>query len=240
MCKDVPIGAHILLHIVGNGHHNASVARYGIVQLARIETGQAHIILFLLQVNKSSKQLNGIGAFLVNVVARVSARKSLNRNLQEEIVFGRLFFFKMEYGMRAAAACTRYENLPFVFRVEVDEPVACHKSGLHTRCARHLCFFVAGENAFQWPVFYVVAFEYGQLHGHANAVVGAKRRTLSLHPIAVYISLNGIRVKVELYVNQLVAHHIGMALQYNHLSVFVARCSGFTYNYVVHSINFYV
>ena len=240
MCEHIPIGAHVLLYIVRNSHYNASVAWYGVVQFARIETSQAYIVFFLFQVNKSRKQLDGVGSFLVNVVARVSARKSLNRNLQEEIVFGGLFFFKMEHSMRATAACTRHENLPFVFRIKVDEPVACHKSGFHSRCASHLCFFVAGENAFQWPMLYIVAFEYGQLHGYANAVVGAKRRTLSFHPFAVYIGLNGIRVKVKIYVNQLVAHHISMALQYNHLSVFVARCGRFTYNYVIHSINFYV
>ena len=113
--ENVPIGTHILLHVVGNGYHNTSVAWYGVVQLARIKASQAHVVFFLFQVNKSCKQLNGVGAFLVDVVARVSASKSLNRNLQEEMAFGRFFFFEMEYGMCAASACTRNEYLSFVF-----------------------------------------------------------------------------------------------------------------------------
>ena len=156
------------------------------------------------------------------------------------MAFGRFFFFEMEYGMCAASACTRYEYLSFIFRVEVDKPITRHKSAFHARCTSHLRFFVACENAFQRTVFDVVAFQHGQLHSHANTVVGTKGCALSLQPFAVNIALYGVLVKVELHVNQLVAHHICMALQYNNLSVFVARCSRLTYVYVVHCVYFHV
>ena len=59
----------------------------------------------------------------------------------------------------------------------------------------------------------VVAVEDSQLNGAADAVVGAERRALGLHPFAVDNGQNGVVVEVVLHLGQLLAHHVHVTLQ---------------------------
>ena len=86
----------------------------------------------------------------------------------------------------------------------------------------------------------VVAVEDGQLYGTADAVVGTQRRALSGQPLAVDIGLDGVAVEVELHVDELVAHHVHVALQDDRLSVFVAFGGWLAYDDVTGFVDFRV
>ena len=78
----------------------------------------------------------------------------------------------------------------------------------------------------------VVAVEHCQLDGTTYTVVGTQCGTLGAQPFSVYISLDGILVKVELDIHQLVANHVHVALQDYRLAVLVAGGGGLAYQYV--------
>ena len=67
----------------------------------------------------------------------------------------------------------------------------------------------------------VVGLENGQLDGTTNTVVGTQRGAFGAQPLAVNVGLDSIVVKVEVHIDQLVAHHIHVALQDNRLVLLV-------------------
>ena len=71
-------------------------------------------------------------------------------------------------------------------------------------------------------MFNVVGLEDGQLDGAADTVVGTQRGAFGAQPLTIDISLDGILVEVEVHIDQLVAHHIHVALQNHRLTVLVA------------------
>ena len=72
--KDIPVGLDLFLQFCGHGKHHLTVARNSIVQFSAIETCQTQAGDFLLlDKQEAGQNLDGIGALLVDVVARVPA-----------------------------------------------------------------------------------------------------------------------------------------------------------------------
>ena len=69
----------------------------------------------------------------------------------------------------------------------------------------------------------IIGLEDGQLDGTAYAVVGTQRGALGLQPLAVDVGLDGVAVEVKVNVDQLVAHHVHVALQDDRGALLVAR-----------------
>ena len=72
--KNIPVDANLFFYIVLNCKHHLSVSRNGIVHLAAVETCEAYAFLLFLHfhIEETSQNLNGVGAFLVNIVARMT------------------------------------------------------------------------------------------------------------------------------------------------------------------------
>ena len=134
--QHVEVDAHLLF--LGKRHcaHGVALAGNGVVQAAALNVYEAQVGFFKLCHEIAHEEFVGVGAFLVDVVARVSARQPFNADFEAEIAFGHALFFKFEAGRGAHAAGTAHEHLPLVFRVEVDEEVACHKARLQAYSAR--------------------------------------------------------------------------------------------------------
>ena len=220
--KNVPVGLHLVFLVRGNSKHGHTVARNGVVELTRVELGEAQSVALLRLIEEAGERFHGVGALLLDVAARMAAHKALQRSFHEEPALRSLFALVGERGGRRPATCAADENLAFVLRVEVDEHVARHESGLHALGTRQSGLFVARENTLQRTVLNVVRVEDGQLNGTADAVVGTQRRALRAHPFAIDIGLDGILVEVELHVHQLLAHHVHVALQNHRGAVFQA------------------
>ena len=220
--ENVPIGLHLVFFVGGNGENGHTVARNRVVQLTRVELGEAQSVAFLRLIEEASHRLHGIGAFLLDVATRVAAHEALQRGLHEEPTLRCFLALEVERGRRRPTACATDENLAFVLRIEVDEHIARHKAGLHTLGTRQSGLFVTRENALERSVFNVVAVENRQLDGTADTVVGTERRALRAKPFAIDVSLNGILVEVEFHINQFLADHIHVALQNHRRAVFQA------------------
>ena len=235
--QHVEVDAHLLF--LGKRHcaHGVALAGNGVVQAATLNVYEAQVGLFKLRHEIAHEQFVGVGAFLVDVVARVSACQPFHADFEAEIAFGHALFFKFEAGRGAHAAGAAHEHLPLVFRVEVDEEVACHKARLQAHCARQARFLVAREEALDGAVLDVARFEDGHLHGHADAVVCAEGSAACLHPVAVHVGLDGVVVEVKLHVGVLLAHHVEMALQHHGLHLLAARRGGLLDEHVAHGID---
>ena len=146
--EDVPVGLHLLLHIVGHGDDEHAVAGDGVVQLARMELGQLHALIALPRlIEEAAQQLDGVGTLLVDVVARVSARESLQLGTQEELTGAGSLTLKGELRSGVAATGARDENLALVLRIQIDEVVARHESALHALGTAQSRLLVASEDA---------------------------------------------------------------------------------------------
>ena len=133
--------------------------------------------------------------------------------MQEEETFRRVVALETEGSDCAAAAGAGDEDLALVLRVEVDEVVACHESGLHADGTRELRLLIACEDTLDGSVLNVVGGEDGELDGIAYTVVGTECRPLGVQPVAVDIGLDGVLGEVEVYIHELVADHVHVALQ---------------------------
>ena len=65
----------------------------------------------------------------------------------------------------------------------------------------------------------VVAVKDGQLDSTANAIVGTQCGAFGCEPFAINVGANGIGVKVEVYVDKLVAHHVHVTLKNHRLAI---------------------
>ena len=85
-------------------------------------------------------------------------------------------------------------------------------------------------------MLYIIAVQQGQLYGTAYAIVGSQRGALGPQPLAVYIGLYGVLVEVKVYIYQLVADHVHVALQYHRLAVLVSGSSRLAYQHIASGI----
>ena len=231
-CEHVPVGTYCLLLACRNCEHDATVAWDSVVQFARVELSKAKIHLLLLLVEEASENLDGVSAFLVDVVARVSALQSLYRSCEEEHTLGSSLTLECEASRCCLATSARDEDLSFVLRVEVDEHIALHETCLHAHSTSEACLLVACEHTLQRSVLDVVAVENSQFDSASDAVVSTESCALSVEPFAVDISLDSVGVEVEVYVYEFVADHVHVALQDECRSVLVTLCSRLADYYV--------
>ena len=105
--EDVPVGTYLLLCLVLDSEYNLTVARDGIVHLATVEANQAEFTIqfLVLQEEETGKNLDGIGALLVDVIARVTAVESLQGSFHEEIAGRSLFAIEVEGSLGGLTAC---------------------------------------------------------------------------------------------------------------------------------------
>ena len=79
-------------------------------------------------------------------------------------------------------------------------------------------------------MLYVVAVEDGKLYGAAYAVVGTEGCALGCEPFAVDVGLDGIFREVDINIDELVAHHVHVALKDEGGAAFLALGCGLAYD----------
>ena len=236
--EHVPVGTHLFLLVGRNSKHDNTIARNSVVELARIEVSHAHVELAHFLVNEACEHLDGIGALLVDVVTRVSAHKSFQGNLDKEIASRCSLFREVELRFRRHTACAAHENLSLILRVAVDEHVAAHEASLHSFSSGESGFLIYGEYALDGAVLDVVRVEDSKFDSHSDTIVSTERCALGSQPFAVNIGLNGIFLEVEIEVNQLLAHHVHVALQDDRLAILVSRRSRLADKHIACFVNF--
>ena len=203
-----------------------SIERDGVAQRTAAEGHHLHVIVFQQRKQDAGRHLVGIGTVQGDVHAGMAALQAAYLEAEGFHARGRLIFIVIETGRYVQAAGATYAQLPFLFRVQVQEDVALEDAGLEAVGARHAGFLVIGDQHLQRAVLHGRVFQGGQGQGHANAVVGAQRSAVRRHPFSVHIRIDGIREKVVRAVGGLLRHHVHVPLQDDALAVFHAGRGG--------------
>ena len=85
-----------------------TITRYGIVHLTTVETSQTDVAVKFLhfQVEESSENLDGVGTFLIDVIARVTAVQALQGKLEEEVTFRSSLTLEIKSGVGGLTTST--------------------------------------------------------------------------------------------------------------------------------------
>ena len=172
----------------------------------------------------------------MDVSARVAALQSFYLNLATEIAGRYVRFLIGEFGYRVYSSRTADEEFAFVFRVEVQQDVAVHKSFFQGKGTGQSCLFVDGEQTLQRAVLNGIVCQDGQFGSYTDTVVGSQSRSLSFQPFAVDDGLDGVGHEIVLYVIVLFADHVDVRLQHHGFAVFHAGSGSFFYQDVAHFI----
>ena len=167
----------------------------------------------------------------------MSAIQTLQRHFHEEIALGSSFTAKPEGGSCRHTACTADEELSLILAVEIDEQITLHEIFRHAIGTCQTCFLVAGEHTLNGAMLQSVVFEHGKFHGTAYAIVSPQCGALGLQPFTVNIGFDGVVVKIDIHINQLLAHHVSMALQNQRLPVFIPLGGRFADNHISGFVN---
>ena len=236
--KHIPIGLHILFHVIGNSNHKHTIARNSVVHLTTIKLCQANALITIHGLEQeTAQQLDSISTLFVDVITRVTTNQSLQLTTHKEQTCRSSFFLEVKLGSSITTTRTRNKDFTFVLRVKVDEIVASHEASLHTFSTRQTSLFVTSEYTLDRTMLNVVAVEHCQFHSTTNTIVGTKCSTLSCQPLAIDICLNSVCIKVKLYIYQFVTDHIHVTLQNHRLAVFHALSSTLTNDDVTSLVN---
>ena len=75
--EHIPVGTYLLLDIIGYTEYDDTVTRNGVVKLTAVEAGKSQSISFLRLVEEAGEYLDGVCAFLIDVVTGMTANKTL-------------------------------------------------------------------------------------------------------------------------------------------------------------------
>ena len=214
------------------------LAGYGIVQIASVYLAEAHAVTLHQGSQVTVQNLVGIRPVLVNVIARMTSRQSLDCHTEEEISFGSLHHRTGKFGRSARTACTSDKQFAFILRVKVQQNISVHETFFQRKGSRQSGFFVYGKQAFYRTVLYVPVCQHGQFRSHADSVVGTQRRTLCPQPIAVDVSFDRIGIEIMLHAAVLFADHIHVRLKHHCLQVFFSGRSVFSDQHIPCLIHF--
>ena len=117
--------------------------------------------------------------------------------------------------------------------VEVEQDVPLEQVLLQPEGAVHAGLLRGGEERLDGTVAQRVVLEHGQNGGYADAVIGAERRAVGRHPLAVDVGLDGVLLEVEDLVVVLLRHHVEVGLQHHALAVLHPLRGGFAHVDVV-------
>ena len=140
------------------------------------------------------------------------------------------FIIKGSDGVDTSGAAN--EELTLVFGVEVEQIFTCEHIGGKLESARQTGLLVYGKEGLDCGVAERVVDKHSQRSSHTDTAVGTEGCALGLHPLAVDVGADGVVHKVVLHVGVLLAHHIGMCLEYNCFVTFVAGGCGLADNHI--------
>ena len=226
----------LLAQTRGNAEHGVGLARDGVAQIAAVEVAQTQLVALHALPQQTGHRLVRIDAALVDVVARVAAQQVRNVDPEEGVVLRRRLGRVAERGDGVDAARTADEDLAIVLRVEVDEVLAREHPLAQLESAGEARLLVHGEQRLQRTVLRLGVDQHGQRRGHADAAVGAQRRTLGTHPAVLDARADGVVLEVELHVGVLLAHHIHMGLEDHRGLRLVTRRGGLAHHHVANGV----
>ena len=136
----------------------------------------------------------------------------------------------VESGCNVNAAGTSYDELAFLFGVEVEQNLALKFASGQSVCSVHACFLVGCYQCLDRSVLQVFSLHDSHDGSHAQTVVGSESCAFSPYPFAVDVSLYRVSLKVMSTCLFFLWNHVHVCLQNHRLAVFHAGCGGLAHN----------
>ena len=205
-----------------NEDFRRGLERDGVAERTPDEGNHLYVVVFQQRKQDTGSHFVGIGPVQADVHAGMAALQAAHLEAKGFHARGRIIFIVIETGRYVQAAGAPHAQLPFLFRVQVQENIAVEDAGLEGVGARHAGFLVIGYQDLQRAMLHGRVFQGGQGQRYANAVVRAQRGAVRRYPFAVYIGADGICEEIVRTVGGFLRHHVHVALQDNALAVFHA------------------
>ena len=212
--------AHVAGRLGGNAEDGERLARNGVAQVAAVETVQ-HRPVGQQLVKQPRHQLVGVGAPLLDVVARMAAGQPLDVDTEIFEPVGRRRHHRAEFGHGIHAAGAADKEFALVLRIEVDEVLPRQHPLAQPERSRQAGLFVDGEERFERRMRDGRGGQHRQCGSHADPVVGAERRPLGTHPPVVDAGADRVVLEVERHVRIFLTDHIHMRLENHRRTPFV-------------------
>ena len=210
--------------------HHFRLERDGIAHVSSMPRGQTSLTLGNGLSDEAHHEFVGIATSLVYFQPGVSATQSLEGYLHGRIVSISLRLLIIEFGSHVNAAGTSDDKLAPSFRVKIEQDVAMEFVFGQVVGTEHACFLIGSDERLNGSMLQVGSLHHSHDDGHTQSVVGTKRSTLGLHPLAVNPRFNRVSLKVVLAVGSFLRHHVHVRLEKHRLAVFHARRCGLAHH----------
>ena len=216
-----------------NGHNSHSLAGDSIAQTTTVNTCQLQAQLHLCLAHQTEHQLVGICAVEDNLDTRVTTFQTLNLN-----------FVGSRIG-RGSDGCvgqrhigvgtTSATNIEFALGlgVEVEQGATLQPARFQTKCAIHTSLLGCSEECLDCAVSQILGLQHCEDCSRTDTVVGTEGCTISGHPLAIDIGLDGVFLEVKHLVVVLLGHHIEVRLNHHGATILHTCGCGLAYQYVV-------
>ena len=214
--------------VVGrDGDEGLRLATDGVGLVSAAE-GQKLEIVLEFRVQETDKEPQGIGPFLVDIVAAMAALAAGDAKPERTVSLPEGFPLEFEGGRGVNAAGAADEELPFVLGIQVDQRFPFEETGFQGEGAVHARLLGNREQALQLA-HGQVAFQQGKAGGDADAVIGPERRVLRDHPSVFDRIGNRVGQEIEGETGILLTDHVLMCLEDQRGNLFLAG-SGFLHD----------
>ncbi len=162
----------------------------------------------------AEQELVGIGAAGIDFHAAVTAFETADGEAVGHHSFGGLLGVVGDGHGGVETAGAAYIELAFGFAVEVEQVVAVQFAFFQAEGAGHAGLFVGGDEGLEGAVLGGLASEDGHDGGHAHTVVGTEGGVAGVNPVADYLGLDGVFLKVVFLAGTGLGHHVHVGLQH--------------------------
>ena len=218
--------------LFGQRQHYLALKRYGVAHVAAVPRCQSCLAFGDGVAYVTGHQLVGVGAAFVYLQSRVPAFQALQRHLYGCVVRVGVGLFVFQCGCYVESSGAADDKLSPSLRVEVEQYVAVEFALGQVVGTVHAGFLVGRYQCLHRSVLQFLVFHYGHDGCHADAVVRAERGSACLHPVAVDVCLNGIRLEVVRAFLRLLGHHVHVRLQYHAFAPLHSRGCGLAHHNV--------
>ena len=143
----------------------------------------------------------------------MAALEPLDGDFRRRVIAGgrRLgLILKGNVGVETSSAA--HVELALLLGIEVQQDVAFEKPFFQSESAVHAGLLGGREERLQRAVLQRLVLQHREDRRRADAVVGAQRRAVGRHPLAIDIGVDGVLREVELLVVVLLRHHVEVCL----------------------------
>ena len=117
--------------------------------------------------------------------------------------------------------CTAYSKHTFILRVNVQEQTSLQIRSIHIISTKHADLLIYGKYSFNGRMCQTVIIQDRQRISNSDSVVTAKRSSLCLQIISIYLQIQSVGLQILFAICSLHCHHIHMSLNDQRLRLLI-------------------